>query len=98
MKTSPRALQLVSALNVVFSYIPATILLNSGKSVIKAHFCTVTRKSEYKMVNGIMKKIADFIDMWRAGAITGQLVITVDFTQGSAKHIDICEKARLNLK
>ena len=28
MKTSPRALQLVSTLNVVFSYIPAIILLN----------------------------------------------------------------------
>lgn len=86
MKTSPRALQLVSALNVVFSYIPATILLNSGKSVIKAQFCTVTCKSEYKMVKEIMKKIADLIDVWHAGAMTGQLVITVDFTQGySAK-------------
>jgi hypothetical protein len=34
------------------------------------------------MVKEIMEKIADITDVWRAGAMTGQLVITVDFTQG----------------
>jgi len=84
--TGGSTLQLVSTLNVVFSYIPATILLNSGKPAIKAQIYTVTHKREYKMVKEIMIKIADLIDVWRAGAMTGQLVITVDFTQGySAK-------------
>lgn len=49
-------------------------------------------------MNLVLVKIADVITKWVKAAMTGQVTITIDFSQGGIRSVDILEKTRLNLK